>query len=168
MGRGPKYLLLAAPGRDKMSSGKISHFNFGCYLYWKGSGILVFGSSRAGKMYPGATCCFRMASATPKNQQNSTPQSLKNDFCKNVVFAIPSMQKMYPGATFCFRMASPTPKNRQNPTPQSVKNDFCKNVVFEIPPMQKMYPGAIFCFLMAYPTPKNLLNSTPQSLKNGL
>ena len=78
------------------------------------------------KQYPGATFCFRMASPTPKNRQNPTPQSVKNDFCKNVVFAIPPMQKMYPGAIFCFRMAYPTPKNLLNSIPQSLKNGLYK------------------------------------------
>ena len=100
------------------------------------------------KQSPGATFCFRMASPTPKNRQNATPQSQKNDFCENVVFAIPSIQKMYPGATFCFRIASPTPKNLQKSIPQSLKNDFLKDVVFAIPSLQQKVSGSsLGCFL---------------------
>jgi hypothetical protein len=102
-----------------------------------------------------------MASPTPKNRQNATPQSKKNDFCENVVFAIPSIQKMYPGATFCFRIASPTPKNLKKSNPQSKKNDLFENVVFAIPSMQKRYPGAVWVAFCKGWGPKYLLLATP-------
>ena len=165
MGRGPKYLLLAAPGRDKMSSGKISHFNFGCYLYWKGSGILVFGSSRAGK---NVTREQHFAPDGLRNAKKSTkcnPTIFKKRFLQKCCFCNTFHANNVSGSNILLPDGLPNTKKSTTCNPTIFKKRFLQKGCFCNTFHAKNVSGSNILLPDCLPNTKKLSNSTPQSLK---